>query len=348
MNSRSFARPKTIPAPNTADDPNWPLTIAMRGMVRWTSLSKPWPPADSACTKQRLAASRTANSRRLIILISLAKSAGAARPVVSVRSCPVHLGVKPVHGCPGGHVQAMEPFAPVAVARYFRGSDGALVAAVPVEHPDARGAGHPHVALLVGLEPVGDPLRLGLQLGEHLPVAQHPVARYLVDPDVPLAAIGDVEFLLVGSERDAVGAIAIARDRAHFSRTRHLVDDLRRQVGEIHAAVDGVHQVVGMLDLRAARQHGDTAVLFRTRDAVRFAGQQASLVVEGQAIGSVAVLPEYRDAALLPFHDALGGDVAEEQVAQPAEHRPLREGEACGYLFDLDVEVHHYDPLPCA
>ena len=99
------------------------------------------------------------------------------------------------------------------------------------------------------------------------------------------------------------------------------------------------------LALEAVGQHGDRAVIFGAGQVLRvvLAGDEPALAVAGVAVGIVRRLAEHADRAglLLPFHDPVVRDVAEQQIAAVAEpHRPLGKAHAAGDPLDRGVAEH--------
>src|SRR5207249_1341300 len=139
---------------------------------------------------------------------------------------------------------------PIAVSRRLRHGNGLDVHAAHIEPPDAAGRSHPHPTGLVCLETVRN---IFARLSENVSLTQGAVARDVIHVYVALSAVGDVQLLLVRSERYAVGPLAIFGDDADFTLASHLINRGRRQIGKINAAVDRIYQVIGFLHARDMR-----------------------------------------------------------------------------------------------
>ena len=74
-------------------------------------------------------------------------------------------------------------------------------------------------------------------------------------------------------------------------------------------------------------------------------------MIKRQAVGTVAVLAENTQLALLSFVDSLVPNVREQQIAAAAINGALGQSEAGGDLFQLLIRVDgqgHQDPSPLA
>jgi hypothetical protein len=208
------------------------------------------------------------------------------------------------------------------------------VRAVGVEAVDVRRGG-PHPALDVDPQAVEAPAR-GLR--EHLTAAELPTV-HVEAADVAAGRVGDVEHGLVGGEGEPVGPLEVVRDALDRARGRvyavHVAAvDLRlravalvvagdpvRRVGEPDRAVARDDHVVGAVEplaLPAVGDHRDRTVQFGPLDpplAVR-AGHEPPLPVEGVAVRVPGGGAEdaHRAVRLIPAHDPVVRDVAEQQV----------------------------------
>src|SRR6266699_3414447 len=212
-----------------------------------------------------------------------------------------------------------------------------------IEDPDSTSGGDPDVSGFIGLEAVGSAGLIRLQVREDTAIAKGAVSGDIEYAHVPGTAVGYVQLLLVGCEGDAIGTFAVIACDPEIAFASHLVEQRLagnasgKQIGEVDTAVDGVYDVVGIVQ-SLLRQSGDLAVLLRACDAACFAGEQTALMIEGEAVGAVAVLAEHGDRAPLPLHNTLGRDVAEEEISDPAEHRALGEGESAHDLLGNAID----------
>src|SRR5688500_226286 len=187
-------------------------------------------------------------------------------------------------------------------------------------------------------------------MAEHSTVFERAVAGDIEDPHVALSAVGDQELLLIRSEGDSVGPLAIARGEPKLTLTidvkdsRELVDGrsgvgvARAQHREINAAVDRVDDIVRTEETFAFElvdQDSDLAVLFGPRDTIPLARQQPALVIEREAVGAVAALAKYfRGSTRLPLHNPVTRNIGEQHVAAAADNGPFGEFEAaCNFLY---------------
>ncbi len=129
------------------------------------------------------------------------------------------------------------------------------------------------------------------------------------------------------------------------------VAGLEGRVAEPDGAVALDHDVVGRVEalaLEVVGQHGDAAVVLGPGDAPAqalvgraFAGDQAALVVAGQAVGVVrgCAIDAQGLADLVPAHDAVVGNVTDQQVAAIAHpYRAFGPAQAGGDLFHAGIE----------
>ena len=193
-------------------------------------------------------------------------------------------------------------------------------------------------------------------------LASMPLGSSVEGPDVAAPRVVDVEDLLVGRERQAVGQHEVVDEQAHGAQIgREAVDPGERQVpllgrgwagpgvGEIDRTVGLDHHVVGPVEapaLEAVRDHGEAAVELAPGDppGVVLAGEQAALQIAGEPVGAVGRLEIHGHALRRRvLHAPVVVDVAEQQVAallppQRSLGRSERATEAVGQVLDRLVD----------
>ena len=248
---------------------------------------------------------------------------------------------------------------------------------IPAEDPDAAGPGGKDVALQVDLHAVGRPGRvLVVHVVEDAPVARAPLVEVVDHPDlVVLVGVGDVQQVLLGRERDAVGPGLVPDEQLQLAVRVQPVDAVEvelaqrrllqpveavRRVGEVERSIAGVHQIVGAVEpapLVVVGQHRTGAVFFEPRDApvAVFGNDQPSLAVERQPVRRDRPEPfavaledriEERTGAvrLRPLVDCVGAHVREEESRLAAHpDRAFREDVSLGELFDGRAD--RYEPV---
>ena len=203
---------------------------------------------------------------------------------------------------------------------------------------DAGRACHPYAARFVRLQPTG----LILAGRKAFARSHRSVAGYFVHADFAAGPVRHEQALLIGRQRYAERTLAFARDGSQISLTSNLLDDSRGRIAEVDTAIDRIDNVRRLFG--AARQYCDAAIFLRACNAAGLAGENAALMVEGAGFGAVAVLAIDRNCAALPFQNAVGRHIAEEQVTTTAEEGPRGGAVAPDDFFRL----RDYDPLPCA
>lgn len=182
------------------------------------------------------------------------------------------------------------------------------------------------------------------------------------------AAFDDVQGLFIRGEAQALGtgqvvdhpgdflALAVdAVDSVGLSRGDFVafvvVAGLEGRVAEPDRAVAFADDVVGGVEgfaVEAVGQHGDGAVVFGAGDAAAFAGgggaladDEAALAIAAHAVGEVGMFAVHREGVgdFVPTHDAVVGDVADQQVTPVADpDRSFRPPHAGGEFLDAGVE----------
>ncbi len=182
------------------------------------------------------------------------------------------------------------------------------------------------------------------------------------------AALDHIERALVGREAQTVGAGDALDNPGHLQcaaidavdRVRQLglnlvplviVASLEGRIAEPDGPIALDHHVVRRVEALAlivVGQHGDRTVVLGTGHAPTqfmrrgaFADHQPALAIAGQAIGEVRLFAKYaqRLADLVPTHDAVVGNVAEQQVAPVANpYRTFGPAQTVGDLLDAGVE----------
>ena len=207
----------------------------------------------------------------------------------------------------------------------------------------APAGGGPDVAVDVDADAVGTATA---HVAEDAPVGEGLAVHHVEGTDgarmAPLvrrARVDDVEDLVVGREREAIGLDQGVVDDGGFERIRvdaeRVLGDLQRRlvalvvdeaavagVGEPDAAVRVHNDVVGRVEalaLETVHEHGDRAVVLGSCHAPRamLAGDEAALPVARIAVGVVGGVAVLGDLArdLVPAQDAVVGDVAPQQLA---------------------------------
>lgn len=187
------------------------------------------------------------------------------------------------------------------------------------------------------------------------------------------AAFDDVQGLFVRGEAQAVGtgevvdhpgdfpALAVyAVDGVGLGRGDFVafvvVAGLEGRVGEPDRAVAFADDVVGGVEgfaVEAVGQHGEGAVVFGAGDAPAFVGggrtladDEAALAVAAHPVGEVGVFAVHREGVgdFVPTHDAVVGDVADQQVTPVADpDRPFGPTHAGGKFLDAGVEDAQFE-----
>src|SRR5437879_3114036 len=125
--------------------------------------------------------------------------------------------------------------------------------AARIEDPDSASGGDPDVSGFIGLEAVGSAGLIRLQVREDTAIAKGAVSGNFEYAHVPGTAVGHVQLLLIGRERDAIGAFALVVRYPEITFASDLVEQRLagnasgKQIGEIDTAVDGVYDVVGIV-----------------------------------------------------------------------------------------------------
>ena len=225
----------------------------------------------------------------------------------------------------------------------------------------------PEIAVLVHAHAVRATGRNGM---ENVAARQAPVGRHVEGADVArivrvdAPGIGDVEARFIRTEGKAVRAVEIGQHGADMARMRIDAVDIAGQrllaaralvirsdavvrIGEPDRTVRGDDDVVGRVQRLAivtVGDHGDGAIVLRTRDAARavFAGHEAAFPVARVAVGKIRRLAECRDAERgAPAQHAVVGNVGEQQAIVIAEpDRPLGPVEPAGKLLERRIAQH--------
>ena len=245
------------------------------------------------------------------------------------------------------------------------------------EDPHAAGTGAVHPAFRIDFHAIRHPVLGGGHATEHATVAQGAVGRHvisldelvlldlavpvLVGPFSKLAGVGRVQHRLVGRESDAVGEIDVVGAYVNGTVRRNSVNgtgplDLllgfrnpAARVGKVDAAVAATDDVVGAVEALAVpsiSHHVDGAVRLHARDApvVALAHEQATLKVQGHAIGAAAGLANDvgrpASGGHSMDHGGLAPQIYEQPVAVGVPQRPLSEHEIGGELLGFLVGFH--------
>ncbi len=125
-------------------------------------------------------------------------------------------------------------------------------------------------------------------------------------------------------------------------------------IGEPDRPITFAGNVIGRIErfaLESVGQHSDAPVVLGTRHAPPLGGragaltnQQPALTVATHAIGKVRVLAVHRQLTrhLVPAHDAIVGNIADQQVATVTDpHRPFGPAHAAGQFLDAGIEYSY-------
>ena len=271
--------------------------------------------------------------------------------------------------------------APAAVRRPLGRNDRAQVLAGRAEDPQATRTGRVHVAQLIGLEAVRPAGLIGLELRKDAPRPQCSVIVDRLHAEVLAARVGDVEQVLLRTQRNTIGALAFLGHCLELACSRELragdlgacdaidgrdvgafvgVGDVApRHVAEVDRAVDVVDQVVGRTQALVTVTLGedsDRSVFLGAGDAARagLARQQPSLMIKRQSVGAIGLLAEDRERAALgfvlpardrPLVDLLASQVAEQQKADPAVDRAFGEAEPSRDLDDPGAAIDEIEQV---
>ena len=220
----------------------------------------------------------------------------------------------------------------------------------------------PHAPAAVEPEPVE---RSGVAVGEDVTPGERAVVVDVESPDVPAAAVADVELLLVTAEGEAVGPFEVVGDDVHLTRRVDAVhvacaDLALRQmplvvavdaiagIGEPDRPVGTLDDVVGAVEPPAVvvrRHDGDTAVVLGADDSAVpvLTRHHTSGPVEGSAVGVPGWLVEHTDRAggLVPPQHPVVRDVAEQHVAAGRDvHRALEPATGREQHLQTGIAVH--------